>query len=168
MNRFDQWGEKWQQFVEKLRPVVEKVGRFFHRLGQDLATIASYMYKLRAVIICAPIAAIAVVLAAINTNNLPEQVSILMPAIDTAAEDALFGFLIFNDMLIGRSEAVLSCLILTLVCLVLTMFTKRTLYPWLIAVFTLSLPLLLRVTNDPTVVQGMMDSVSELLGKLLN
>ncbi len=167
MRRAKRSGRFWRSFWDKVCPVAVSIGRFFRRVGSDLLTIFGYMYNMRAVILCAPLAAVAVVLAALNSRYLPEQVSILMPTIDTVAEDALFGFLVFNDLLIGRSEAVLSCLILTLVCLVLTMFTKRTLYPWLIAVFSLSLPLMLRVTNDPTIIEGVMDSVSEILGNLL-
>ncbi len=167
MNRFDQMGERWYQFREKMRPAGEKTGRFFKRLGEDIATIIRYMYKLRAIILCAPVAAVAVVLASINTRLLPEAVSFLMPGIEIGAEDALFGFLVFDQIQVDKGGAIISCLILTLICLGLTLLSKRTLYPWLISVFTLVMPLFLRVTNDPAVLDSIMSKVSELVLSIL-
>ncbi len=167
MNRFDRMGEQWQQFCEKMRPIMEKIGRFFRHLGQDLATIVRYMYKLRAIILCAPVAAAAVVVASINMDKLPDAVSILLPAIDTGAEDALFGFLVFAQTYIDKGAAVIGCMMVTGLCLLMTLLSKRTMYPWLISVFSFSLPALLRVTNDPAVVQDIMDTLSGILMKFL-
>jgi hypothetical protein len=48
---------------------------------------------------------------------------------------------------ISRQTAVTMPLMLTGACLVLMCFSRKTLYPWLISVFSLVIPVLLLITN---------------------
>lgn len=139
--------EKWNAFAAKVGPVFSAVGRFFRRLGRSFATIGSYLYKLRSIILAAPIAAVAAVLAAVNLNRLPETLALTMVSIDTQADGSLFGFLAMNTEYIARELAVFGPLMITIVCLLLMLCSKRTLYPFLISAFSLCLPIIIWLFN---------------------
>ena len=49
--------------------------------------------------------------------------------------------------LISRGLAVMAPLVLTAACLLMVFFSRRTVYPWIISIFSLVLPLLLWFTN---------------------
>ena len=143
----DQQLEKWNQFIHKPRPGVEKVGHVCHRVLVYAKTLWGYVYKLRGVIASIPVATAAIVLAAINQSRLPDAVEVLMPSINAESAEAVLGFLVFQTEHIGRGTAVFAPLILTVGCLLLTCCSNRILYPWLISLFTLALPLFLLLTN---------------------
>ncbi len=147
MEWLDSLVQKWNQFRERVQPGLAKTGSVCKKMGKDLTFIGSYLYKLRAIILVAPVAAVAAVLASINMAELPEIVEITKLTLDTKAADSLFGCLVIGVDYISREQAVLVPLVLTIGCLLLTLCSKRTLYPWLISVFSLALPLLLRLCN---------------------
>ncbi len=137
----------WQTFLEKLRPAMESTGRFLKKLWKDLSFIGSYLFKLRSIILAAPVAAAAVVLAFVNMARLPEVVEVSKLTLDTKAEESLFGCLVITPDYISRGGAIFGPLLLTVVCLVLMMCSKRTFYPWLVSVFSLLLPVMILITN---------------------
>lgn len=145
MDRLNRMVDKWNTFVEKLRPGFEKTGAVFGSIGRGFSTLGSYLYKLRSIILAAPVAAAAVILAVINMNQLPQTLEITTVSIDTKADGALFGFLAMTQESITRELAVFGPLIVTIACLLLMMFSKRTLYPFIISLFTLCLPLVLQL-----------------------
>ena len=49
--------------------------------------------------------------------------------------------------MISKSVAVMGPLALTAVCLLLMFTSRKVLYPWLISIFSLVLPLLILITN---------------------
>lgn len=120
--------QKGNAFSDKIQPVLAKI-------GQVLGTIGSWIYKLRKVFLAIPVVYLAVRLAMYNMENLPEQVGLNLQATGEFAQT------------ISRSMAVYGPLAVTAACLVLMFCSRRSLYPWLISLFTLLLPLLLLVTN---------------------
>ncbi len=138
---------KWNDFCEKIRPGVQKTGTVCRRLGSDLSVIGGYMYKFRSIILAAPVAAAAAILAVLNASRLPEAVQITKVTFDTMSDSALFGGLVFVTDHVSRAVAVYGPLAVTAACLMLMFCSKRTLYPWVISVFSLALPLLLWITN---------------------
>ncbi len=131
MKLFDNMHEKWEKFHDKTQPFwggMEKTGNI-------LKIIGSYFVKLWPVIISIPVAVMAVILAIKNAGRLPDPVGInLLSSGD-------FG------LLMPKLVVVLAPLLLTAVCIVMTIFSKRTLFPWLVSVFTLVLPILIWITN---------------------
>jgi hypothetical protein len=93
------------------------------------------IYRLRSVFLAIPVIIVALHLAAYNSDHLPLMVGL---DLQTNGEFA---------KTISRETAVSFPLFLTGGCLVLTFLSKKTLYPWLISVFTLLIPILLLVTN---------------------
>ena len=101
----------------------------------NFKALMQWVYKLRSVLLAIPIAVGAVILAIFNQANLPDTVGINMQASGEYAET------------ISKSVAVLGPLALTAVCLLMMFISRKVLYPWLISLFSLVLPLLIYITN---------------------
>lgn len=132
--------EKFYAFVEKLRPAFSAIGRFFKTLGDSLYKIGLYMYRLRSLILAAPVAGVALILASESKSRLAQTVEVSKFTFNPEASDALFGFLELGKTTISQEAAIWGPLMLTAACLVMMMCSKRTLYPFLISLFTLCLP----------------------------
>lgn len=100
-----------------------------------LKAVWKWVFRLRSVILAIPVAVGAVVLAVFNQANLPDMVGINMQASGEYAQ------------MIGKGVAVLGPLALTAVCLLMMFCSRKVLYPWLISLFSLALPLLVYFTN---------------------
>ena len=113
---------------EKTKSVLGTIGRVFQKIGK-------YIFRFRAVLMAAPVVYAAVRLAMYARENLPEQVGInLMESGEYA-------------MMVSRNTAIMGSLAVTAVCLLMMFVSRRTIYPWLISIFSLVLPILLIVTN---------------------
>lgn len=135
--------DKYYAFMDKARPVFAAIGNFLKVAGNSLYKIGVYMYRLRSILLAAPVAAVALILAMQNMQRLPESVEITKLAFNPEAPNALFGFLELTTDFITRDMAVFGPAMITAVCLVMMMCSKRTLYPFIISVFSLCLPLVL-------------------------
>ena len=105
------------------------------KTGHILQLIGSWIYKLRSVLLAIPVVAAAFLLAKENMEKLPEFVGINM---QTTGEFA---------MMIERDVAVFAPLLVTAACLLMMFISRKVLYPWLISIFSLIIPLLLWFTN---------------------
>lgn len=135
--------DKLYAFIERVRPGFQAVGNFFRALGNAVYKIGLYMYRLRSLILAAPVAGVALILAMTNMEQLAETVEVTKISVNPEAADALFGFLELGTTTISRDTAVLGPAMITAACLVMMMCSKRTLYPFLISVFSLCLPLVI-------------------------
>lgn len=93
------------------------------------------VYKLRSMILAIPVGAGAVGLAVYNMAILPDQVGIDLQASGEYV------------WMIGKEAAVMGPLALTAVCLLVMFCSRRVVYPWLISLFSLALPILILITN---------------------
>jgi len=107
---------------------LEKVKEYL-RIGWQWA------YKLRSVILAVPVVVASIVLAIQNLQRLPVFVGINMQASGEYA------------VMLERSVAVILPLLVTAGCLLMMFLSKKVLYPWLVSVFSLLLPILLWITN---------------------
>lgn len=105
------------------------------KIGHVLKSIGVWVFKLRKIILSIPVLYVAVSLALNNLNQLPEKVGITLEA------SGEFG------LVVGRELAVLGPLGVTAACLLLMFCARKTLYPWVISVFTLVLPVLILFVN---------------------
>ena len=94
-----------------------------------------YVWMFRAIIISLPVLICAIVQAFRNASNLPESVGLNLQATGDFA------------MTWTRPVAVLVPLLITLGCILLTCFSKRPLFPWLVSIFTLAIPMLIWFIN---------------------
>ena len=97
--------------------------------------IGRWAYRLRSILLALPVIVASVVLAVYSSSKLPEYVGLNM---QTTGEYAT---------VISRNVAVMGPLALTAMCLLLMFCSKKVLYPWLISVFSLALPLLFIFTS---------------------
>lgn len=147
MQWLDNIVDKWEAFKQTPRPGLEKTARGLKKTGNFFARLWHYMFLFRGIVLSAPVAAAAVILAAKCNTDLPSVVEVTLPGIQPQGENSLFGFLVYQTQYVSRGMAVMVPLVLTAACLLLTICSKRTLYPWLISLFTLSVPLFLLLTN---------------------
>lgn len=122
------FAEKWNGMLNKLRPGMQATGRVFSVIGM-------WIFRLRKVLLSIPVLVAAIYLAVQNMKLLPEQVGINLLSTGDFAQT------------ISRSAAVVGPLGLTALCLLLMVISRKTIYPWLISIFTLVLPVLIRLTN---------------------
>jgi len=115
-------------WLEKTLIVLKKIGRV-------LAEIGRWIYRLRGFFMAVPVALAALFLASRNMARLPEEVGINLLANGQ------------YEYLISRGLAVMVPLIVTGVCLLMMWLSRRTIYPWIISIFSLVLPWLIYITN---------------------
>lgn len=131
MGKVFQW---WKQFKEKKS--TQKVIAFFKKVGFVLKLTAQWAYKLRSLVLSIPVFVCAGVLAIRNARLLPDMVGVIMQA---SGEYQWY---------ISRGAAVLIPFAVTVVCLLLMLISKKSLYPWLISLFSLVLPMVVWLTNS--------------------
>lgn len=102
---------------------------------QKLQELWKWAYRLRSIVLALPVAVGAIVLALHNLAKLPAEVGINIQADGQYAQ------------MIGKGVAVMGPLALTAVCLLMVFCSKKVLYPWLVSLFSLALPLLIYITN---------------------
>ena len=119
---------KPQTGFSKVKDVIGKINRVINLIGL-------WLFRLRKFVLAAPVVYYALKLAAYNRTHLPEQVGINLQSTGEFAQ------------YISRNMAVMGPLALTGGCLVLMFCSRKAMYSWAISVFTLSLPLLLLLSN---------------------
>lgn len=122
-------------YWEKFLYICSQVGKGFQKAASGVSFVGVWTYKLRSLFLAIPVAAAALVLAAYNMNNLPEEVGF---SLLTSGEYAYT---------ISRGTAVCIPLLITGLCLLLMFCSRRVVYPWLISIFSLVLPVLIMVTT---------------------
>ena len=94
-----------------------------------------WIYRLRSILLSAPVLVIAIILAVHNMNVLPDIIGLDMQSNGEYTQA------------ITKGVAVMGPLLLTVVCTLLTICSKKVLYPWLISLFSLALPLVFMLTG---------------------
>lgn len=128
--------EKWNTFCGKLRTTMAPVDRVLGAIGTVFGFIGTWIYRLRGILISIPVVWAAWKLALYNKAHLPEEVGLNMLSSGEFAQ------------VISLKTAVQVPFFITVACLVMVLCSRKTLYPWVISVFTLAIPLLLLLTNN--------------------
>jgi len=120
--------EKWDAFWHKDELKAEK--------GENpFLVVCRWAYKLRSVLLAIPVVLGAVVLAIQNMAKLPAKVGLDLQVTGEFA------------VVVGRGLAVAGPLVITGICLLLMFCSRKVLYPWLVSVFSLLLPIVILVIN---------------------
>lgn len=120
---------------EKLNPGLQKVMEVFQKIGHVFYLIGLWIYRLRRFLLAIPVVVVAIRIANLNMERLPEMVGLNLQSTGEFAQ------------MVTREYAVYGPLGVTVLCLLLMFFSRKVLYPWLISVFTLVLPYLIYLTN---------------------
>lgn len=127
----DKLKKRYQAFVYKHHDKIESL----KKVGQVLKLTGIWVYRLRSVMLAIPVAIAAVILALRNMSTLPAQVDLsLLTYVD-------------YSMMINREIVVLIPLVVTALCLLLMFCSRKILYPWLISLFSLTLPLVVYIAG---------------------
>ena len=118
----------WETFVGVVKGIVDRLDTVF-------TALISWIYRLRKVFMALPVLYYAWKLALYNLENLPEVVGFDIQASGEFAQ------------MLSRETAVYGPLGLTCLCLIFMLCSRRTVYPWLISIFTLVLPVLIWALN---------------------
>lgn len=127
--------DKWGAFRHGVESFFKAVTRITDGIGNFFGLIFSYLYRIHKAILAAPVVIEAARLAQYNFEHLPEQVGLDLQATGEYA------------VLVSRDTAVLAPLVVTGACLILMFCSRRTIYPWLISIFSLALPVLILIIN---------------------
>ena len=124
--------------MEKNNELKNKLLSFWERTAPTrrvLAGIGKWIFRLRGLLMAVPVAIAAIMLAIQNSRRLPAMVGINILA---SGE---------YQYMVARSTAVTAPLIVTGICLLLMFCSRKTVYPWLISIFTLVIPVVIYITN---------------------
>lgn len=135
MKFFEDLDEKWRSFLKKNGPTIEKWKKVFSNIWRVLSLTGRWVYRLRSIFLAVPVALVALRLAIYNMANLPDQVGI---NIQTTGEYA---------QMVDKGVAVMGPLAVTALCILMMLCSRRMVYPWLISIFSLVLPVLIYITN---------------------
>ena len=117
-----------QSGFDQVKTVVSKINYVINLIGV-------WLFRLRKLVMAAPVVYYALKLAAYNREHLPEMVGIDLQSTGEFAR------------MISRDMAVNGPLMLTFGCLVMTFLSRKAMYSWAISIFTLALPILLLLSN---------------------
>ena len=120
---------------QKTKEVWGKVAQAFKVTEEIITVICMCIFKLRKVIMAIPVVYLAIKIAIENMDRLPEAVGLNL---QSSGEFA---------MMVTREYAVYGPLGITAFCLVLMFFSRKTLFPWVISIFSLVLPYLIYFIN---------------------
>ena len=126
--------QEYRDNIEEKHEETKKTGSF-QKVWNVMRMIGNLIYRLRKVIMTIPVVYYAIVFGVYNAKYLPERVGLVLQSNGEFAQT------------VSRGLAVMGPLGLTAACLLLMFCSRRTLYPWLISVFSLVLPILIIVTN---------------------
>lgn len=113
----------------------QKRNQTMEKIDLWITFIGNLLFRLRKVVLAAPVVYWALKLASYNREHLPDQVGINLQSSGEFAQ------------MISRDMAVMGPLGLTAACLLLMLCSRKALYPWAISIFTLVLPLLILISN---------------------
>lgn len=132
--------EKKLSIKEKLNQIelpswMEKTWDVLKKIGRVLGGVGKWIFRLRGFFMAIPVVLAALYLATQNMARLPDEVGINLLANGQ------------YEYLVSRGLAVLAPLVVTGVSLLMMFLSRRTIFPWIISIFTLILPWLIWITN---------------------
>ena len=135
MGKLSELKNKLQTQWANTEPSRAKVAEGFEKVGYVLLVIWKWIYNLRSIFLAVPVVIVTIRLAILNLNRLPDSVGLmLMPSGE-------------YQWMVEKGMAVMGPIALTAACLFLMFLSRRVVYPWLISVFSLTVPLLIYITN---------------------
>ncbi len=133
--QFAKWNEELEKVKDKCRPYIAKAKGYWGTAKKYWAIAWPWIWRFRKVLFAIPVVYLMLYFARLNWNVLPEQVGL---SLQSTGEYARY---------ITREMAVYGPMAVTGGCLAMMFLSRRTLYPWLICMFSMLLPGLILITN---------------------
>ena len=135
MNKLEEFKQKLLALWEKVKPYVEKADKVLRKAKALWKKAWPWIWQARKILLAIPVVYLMLYFARLNWNVLPDPVGIHLL---TSGEYA---------MSISKEMAVYVPLGVTGGCLTMMVLSRKTLYPWVICLFSMLLPLLILITN---------------------
>ena len=135
MNQLEQLKAKISELQEKAAPFLTKAGAIWQKVKEIWVVAWPWIWRLRKVLFAIPVVYFALYFARLNWNMLPEQVGLNL---QTTGEYAKY---------ITKEMAVYGPMGITGACLAMMFLSRKTVYPWMICMFSMLLPVLILITN---------------------
>ena len=113
----------------------QKAGKVYRKASLVIEFLCKWVYRLRKVIMAAPVVIYALKLAGENAERLPKTVGLDLQSTGEFAHT------------VSRTVAVQGPLMITGVALLLMFISKKAVFPWIVSILTLTLPYLIFFTN---------------------
>ena len=127
--------QEYRDNIEETPEETKKSGSF-QNVWNVMRMIGNLIYRLRKIIMSIPVVYYAIVFGVYNAKYLPERVGLVLQSNGEFVQT------------VSRSLAVMGPLGVTAACLLLMFCSRRTLYPWLISIMSLLLPMLILLLNN--------------------
>ena len=135
MKELDQIKDTLGGFWAKVKPWVDKADKGLKKAKSIWKKAWPWIWQLRKVLLAIPVVYLMLYFARLNWNVLPDSVGLHL---QTTGDYARY---------ITKEMAVYTPLGITGGCLAMMFVSRKTLYPWMICLFSMLLPLLILVTN---------------------
>lgn len=121
--------------MNKDNAFIQKAGKIYKKASLVIEFLCKWVYRLRKVIMAAPVVYYALKLARENTDRLPKMVGLDLQSTGEFAHT------------VSRTVAVQGPLLITTAALALMFISKKAVFPWIVSILTLTLPYLIYFTN---------------------
>ena len=121
--------------MKKEKEITQKTGTVYQKVSRVIDEICKWVYRLRKVIMAAPVVYYALKLARENADRLPKMVGLDLQSTGEFAYT------------VSRTVAVQGPLLITGAALLLMFISKKAIFPWVVSILTLALPYLIYFTN---------------------
>lgn len=135
MKQIEQLTAKMQELRQKAQPWLEKADKGYRKAKGIWDKARPWLWQSRKLLLAIPVVYLMLYFARLNWNVLPEQVGLNL---QTSGEYAQY---------ITKELAVYGPMGVTGGCLTMMFLSRKTVYPWMICMFSMLLPLLILVTN---------------------
>ena len=122
-------------FIQTTKDIWGIVSSVFKKIEEVIGVIFRCIFKLRKIFMAIPVVYLAVGIARTNMERLPEAVGLNLQSTGEFA------------WMVTREYAVYGPLGITAFCLLLMFVSRKTVFPWVISIFTLVLPYLIYFIN---------------------
>ena len=121
--------------MNKENEFLQKAGNAYRKVSKVIDLICIWVFRLRKVILAAPVIYYALKLAKENAGRLPKEVGLNL------LSNGEFAYTV------SRTVAVQGPLLITAAALALMFISKKAVFPWVVSILTLVLPYLIYFTN---------------------
>lgn len=135
MKQIEQLTAKMQELRDKAQPLLEKADTGYRKAKDIWKKAWPWIWQSRKLLLAIPVVYLMLYFARLNWNVLPEQVGLNL---QTTGEYAQY---------ITKELAVYGPMGVTGGCLAMMFLSRKTVYPWMICMFSMLLPLLILLTN---------------------
>ena len=135
MKQLEQITAKFSELREKAQPALEKAQNAYQKAKKIGKKAWPWIWAGRKILLSIPVLWLMLYFARLNWNVLPELVGLNL---QTTGEYAQY---------ISKELAVYGPMGVTGGCLAMMFLSRKTVYPWMICMFSMLLPLLILVTN---------------------